>query len=173
MVLLVVRQRQGQPAHQFKVVAAAAGQAPKLERPLVEQAALRLLALVVVVAAEIKRALQYINQAALAEHRATSRAVRQAQLTATAPQSKAATACLAWAQHPVPVVVAAAHLTAPTPSLRLATAATAAHRAVQAVEEALASTPSQTAETAAQAHAARYGLWNTKMTRLPEHLPSV
>jgi hypothetical protein len=50
--------------------------------------------------------------------------------------------------------------------------ATVVHRAALEAVRALVSMTRPQA-TAAQAHAARYGLWNTKMTRLPEHLPSV
>jgi hypothetical protein len=108
-----------------------------------------------------------------AAHLATSMAALAVQPTATAQQSKAVTALPVSAQHPVPAAGAVAHLTVPTPSPNPATAVMVAHRAVQAVEGVLASIASPMAETAAQAHAARYGLWNTKMTRLPEHLPSV
>jgi hypothetical protein len=79
-----------------------------------------------------------------------------------------ATEQTARAPHPAPVVAVARQ----TMQEQRALVATAVHRAAQGAVRALVSmtTPQ---ETAAQAHAVRYGLWNTKMTRLPEHLPSV
>jgi hypothetical protein len=99
------------------------------------------LALAAVAVVGIKLTLRHINQAAQAAHPVTLQAVRAEQPTATAPQSKAVTALRHLARHPVPVVVAAAHLTAPTPSPNPATAVTAALRAAQAEAVERASTP--------------------------------